>query len=163
VQPASVAQWKSSSVLRKRLGVRVPPGAPLGACALTPNNFPVISGILPRWGNALLPLAAPHLILVDQRDGWPHYVAAPARTAVVPYPHRLPPRLRRERCRPGFVLPWNMAPFRPALRTRARGGRVGRQLPSLQNYKAVILAEILCSWEGGWRESRGTSNEAIRI
>src|SRR3954452_21658701 len=25
--PASVAQWKSSSVLRKRLGVRVPPGA----------------------------------------------------------------------------------------------------------------------------------------
>ncbi len=27
VRPASVAQWKSSSVLRKRLGVRVPPGA----------------------------------------------------------------------------------------------------------------------------------------
>ena len=27
VGPASVAQWKSSSVLRKRLGVRVPPGA----------------------------------------------------------------------------------------------------------------------------------------
>jgi hypothetical protein len=27
-EPASVAQWKSSSVLRKRLGVRVPPGAP---------------------------------------------------------------------------------------------------------------------------------------
>src|SRR6478609_2614008 len=27
-RPASVAQWKSSSVLRKRLGVRVPPGAP---------------------------------------------------------------------------------------------------------------------------------------
>ncbi len=26
-EPASVAQWKSSSVLRKRLGVRVPPGA----------------------------------------------------------------------------------------------------------------------------------------
>src|SRR6185312_2470136 len=28
-EPASVAQWKSSSVLRKRLGVRVPPGAQL--------------------------------------------------------------------------------------------------------------------------------------
>lgn len=26
--PASVAQWKSSSVLRKGLGVRLPPGAP---------------------------------------------------------------------------------------------------------------------------------------
>ncbi len=28
-EPASVAQRKSSSVLRKRLGVRIPPGAPL--------------------------------------------------------------------------------------------------------------------------------------
>ena len=32
VQPASVAQWKSSSVLRKGLGVRVPPGAPRMWC-----------------------------------------------------------------------------------------------------------------------------------
>ena len=36
---ASVAQWKSSSVLRKRLGVRVPPGAPKFCSLQSPALF----------------------------------------------------------------------------------------------------------------------------
>lgn len=37
-RPASVAQWKSDSVLRSRLGVRVPPGAPRSAIGISPSE-----------------------------------------------------------------------------------------------------------------------------
>lgn len=47
-RPASVAQWKSDSVLRSRLGVRVPPGAPQCAIGIPP---PLLRST-PRSGTA---------------------------------------------------------------------------------------------------------------